>query len=127
MYTKRVQIVDYGPIEKLDISFPFENDSPKPVVLVGENGSGKSILLSHIVNGLIATKDATYPDTPEVDVGKVYKLRSISYINSGREYYFARVDYERDVVCGRDANSEATTPNMKLCQALRIATLISPR
>ena len=97
MYTKRVQIVDYGPIEKLDISFPFENDSPKPVVLVGENGSGKSILLSHIVNGLIAAKDAIYPNTPEVDVGRAYKLRSISYINSGREYYFARVDYEREL------------------------------
>ena len=97
MYTKRVQIVDYGPIDKLDISLPFENDSPKPVVLVGENGSGKSILLSHIVNGLISAKDAAYPETPEVDVSKVYKLRSTTYINSGKEYYFARVDYEQDL------------------------------
>ena len=97
MYTKRVQIVNYGPIDKLDISLPFENDSPKPVVLVGENGSGKSILLSHIVNGLISAKDAAYPDTSEVDVSKVYKLRSTTYINSGKEYYFARVDYEQDL------------------------------
>ena len=52
MYTRRVQLANYGPIEKLDIELPFEGENPKPVVLVGENGSGKSILLSPIVNGL---------------------------------------------------------------------------
>ena len=46
MYTKRIQLVNYGPIDHLDITFPFEGDTPKPVLLVGENGSGKSILLS---------------------------------------------------------------------------------
>ena len=46
MYAKRIQIDNYGPIDQLDITFPFEGDIPKPVVLVGENGSGKSILLS---------------------------------------------------------------------------------
>ena len=94
MYTKRIQLINYGPIEKLDIGFPFEGETPKPVLLVGENGSGKSILLSHIVNGLIAAKDAAFPETPEVDPGKVYKLRSSSYIKSGSEYYFSRVDFD---------------------------------
>ena len=75
MYTKRVQIVNYGPIDRLDITLPFEGDSPKPVLLVGENGSGKSILLSHIVNGLVSAKDVAYPETPEVETGRVYKLR----------------------------------------------------
>ncbi len=94
MYTKRIQLLNYGPIEKLDIEFPFHDETPKPVVLVGENGSGKSILLSHIVNGLLTAKGVAYPETPEVDVGKVYKLRSSSYIKSGYEYYFGRVDFE---------------------------------
>ena len=94
MYTTRIQLTNYGPIEKLDIEFPFEGDIPKPIVLVGENGSGKSILLSHIVNCLIAAKAVVYPDTPEVEPGKVYKLRSSSYIKSESEYYFAKVDFE---------------------------------
>ena len=94
MYTTRIQLTNYGPIEKLDIEFPFEGDIPKPIVLVGENGSGKSILLSHIVNCLIAAKAVVYPDTPEVEPGKVYKLRSSSYITSESEYYFAKVDFE---------------------------------
>ena len=94
MYTRRIQLANYGPIEKLDIAFPFEGETPKPVVLVGENGSGKSILLSHIVNGLISAKGIAYPETPEVELGKVYKLRSSSYIKSGCEYYFGRVEFD---------------------------------
>ena len=78
----------------IDIAFPFEDDIPKPVVLVGKNGSGKSILLSHIVNGLLSAKDLIYPDTPEVETGKVYKLRSTTYISSESEFYFGRVDFE---------------------------------
>ena len=35
-----------------------------------------------------------YPESPEVEVGKVYKLRSSSYVKSGSEYYFGRVDFE---------------------------------
>lgn len=94
MYTKRIQLVNYGPIEKLDIELPFEGETPKPVILVGENGSGKSILISHIVNGLIAAKGVAFPESPEVEPGKVYKLRSSAYIKPGGEYFFARVDYD---------------------------------
>ena len=94
MYTKQIQIINYGPISHLDIEFPFDGDVPKPVILVGENGSGKSILLSHIVNGLITAKDRAYPNTPEVETGKVFKLRSGSYIRAGSDYSFGRVDCE---------------------------------
>ena len=94
MYIKRVQIINYGPIDHLEIDFPLENDFPKPVLIVGENGSGKSLLLSHIANGLNLCKDTVYPNTPEVETNKVYKLRSSSYIKTGREFYFAKLDFE---------------------------------
>lgn len=100
MYVKRVQIANYGPIDYLDISLPFEGDIPRPVLLVGENGTGKTIYLSHIVNGLISAKDSVYPDSPEVKANRVYKIRSNSYIKMGREAYFARVDYEEGLFCG---------------------------
>ena len=44
MYAKRIEIEYYGPISQLEIDLPFDNDIPKPIVLVGENGSGKSIV-----------------------------------------------------------------------------------
>ena len=94
MFVKRVQLVNYGPVDNLDITFPFESDTPIPVLLVGENGSGKTILLSHIVNGLTSAKDVVFSETPEVKIGKVYKIRSSSYIRSRGEYYFGKVDFE---------------------------------
>lgn len=53
MYLKNIIIRNTGPIEKIDIELPFsENGNPKPIIFVGENGSGKTILLSSIVDAL---------------------------------------------------------------------------
>ena len=94
MYTKLIQIINYGPISQLDIELPFQGDVPKPVVLVGGNGSGKSILLSHIVNGLLIAKDRAYPQTPEIERENAFKIRHDSYIRGRSEFFFSRVDYE---------------------------------
>ncbi len=93
MYVKKVRITNYGPIEALDIVFPFDGDNPKPIVLVGANGSGKSIFLSHIVNALLSAQQRAYPGSPEVKANKVYKVRSPRYVRSGTEFSFTRVDF----------------------------------
>ena len=100
MQAKRIQLLNYGPIDRLDIEFPFDGETPKPVVIVGANGSGKSIFLSHIINGLTSAKDHAYPESPEIEPGKVFKLRSGSYIKSGAECYFAKVDFEDGLSIG---------------------------
>ena len=98
MYVKRIQLHNYGPIARFDIMCPFdEEDKPKPIVLVGENGSGKSIVLAHIVNGLLSAQQIVYPENQEVDEGKVYKFRTARYIQSGKEYSFSQVDFENDL------------------------------
>ena len=97
MYAKKIRILNYGPIEDIDIDFPFDEENPKPVLLVGENGSGKSILLSHIVNALMIAHVKTYPESNEMETGKIYKYISSNYIKSGSEYYFGRVDFEKDL------------------------------
>lgn len=97
MYVQKIQLINYGPIERLVIDCPIDGDKPHPIVLVGENGSGKSILLSHIVNGLLCAKEVAYPGTPEVSSGKVYKLRSPHYIRTGKEFAFAQVDFEGSI------------------------------
>ena len=92
---KRIRIENYGPIPNLDIDLPFDDDRPKPVVLVGENGSGKSIVLSHIVNGMIEAKHVAYPQSRELDKDKVFKMRDGKYVAVGSDYCFGRVDFEQ--------------------------------
>ena len=93
MYAERIQIINYGPIAELDIEFPFNGETPKPVVLVGANGSGKSIVLAHLVNGLLIAKELASQSTPEMEPGHVFKARGYPYIKLGAECYFSRVDY----------------------------------
>ena len=97
MYAKRIKLIDYGPIKDLDINMPFIDGKPKPVVLVGENGTGKSIVLSQIVNGLIIAKDIAFPDSREVEINKVYKLRSNQYIRKGSPLYFVQIEFEDEL------------------------------
>lgn len=52
MYLKNIAIKNIGPIDKLSVDLPFqENGDPKPIIFVGENGSGKTILQSQIIDG----------------------------------------------------------------------------
>ena len=93
MYFERLEIENYGPLKNLDINFPFsdtEKLKPKPLVIVGKNGSGKSIFLSHLVNTLIEAKAPLYPNT-EVQDGRIYKLRDPHYITSGEHYAFMKL------------------------------------
>lgn len=96
MYIKSVEIENVGPIRKLNIEFPTQGDRPKPVLIVGENGTGKSILLSHLVNSLIVGKQSVF-DNVEVEKGRVYKYRSPNYIHSGSDYSFSSVKFQSGI------------------------------
>ncbi len=51
MYIKKINYQNIGPVSSLDISLPFDDKNrPKPLLIVGENGSGKSLILSSIVD-----------------------------------------------------------------------------
>ncbi|MCX7249936.1 MAG: AAA family ATPase [Burkholderiales bacterium] len=94
MYFKNIKIENSGPIEHLSIDFPkTDSGSPKPLVIVGENGTGKTILLSYLVNTLITAKQVAFDDT-EVEHGKVYKYRSPQYIRTGAHYSYGRVEFD---------------------------------
>lgn len=94
MRFKKIEIENTGPIDHLLIDLPTTDlGNPKPLIIVGENGTGKTILLSHLVNSLIIAKQATFDDT-EVEPGKVYKTRSPLYIKAGAHYSYARTEFE---------------------------------
>ncbi|WP_437557734.1 AAA family ATPase [Acidithiobacillus sulfuriphilus] len=96
MYFKSIEIENIGPVEHVRIEFPTERGRPKPVIIVGENGTGKSILLSHLVNSLTTGKQEVYDDV-EVDLGKVYKHRTSDYIKSGNDFSYSSVKFEADI------------------------------
>ncbi|WP_321803894.1 AAA family ATPase [Burkholderia sp. BCC1988] len=92
MYFKDIEIENTGPIDHVKIEFYDGVENPKPMIIVGENGSGKSILLSNIVNCMLAAKQEVFDDS-EVEKGKVYKYRSPSYIKSGKYYSFCHINF----------------------------------
>jgi len=99
MYFKHITLRNTGPIEKIDYEFPFSSENnPEPLILVGTNGSGKSIFLSYLLNALIAAQQVAFDDA-EVESGKVYKLRSPQYIRNGATYNYAKVDFGFDFNC----------------------------
>jgi len=93
MLFKNIEIDNVGPISRLNIQFPKSEENPKPLVIVGENGSGKSILLSHLVNALIVGKQMVFEDV-EVEKGKVFKYRSPKYVKSGEHYSYSNIEFE---------------------------------
>ena len=67
MYIKNLKFRNYGPISNVDISPKFnENGYPQPIVFIGKNGSGKTLLLGNILDALIELKRQKYNDLKEV-------------------------------------------------------------
>ncbi len=63
MYLRECYIENVGPIEKLDISLSL-NDSgnPKPIILVGKNGTGKTIFLAYVLDALAELAKKKFSD-----------------------------------------------------------------
>ncbi len=63
MYLKNLAIKKIGPIKELSIELPFkENGEPKPIIFVGENGSGKTILQSQIIDSFYEIGSSLFDD-----------------------------------------------------------------
>ncbi|WP_219061973.1 hypothetical protein [Pseudomonas sp. UMAB-08] len=93
MYISSITIKNYGPIENINISLPFEGERPKPLVLVGQNGTGKSLMLANIVNSLVSGRQIVFDDN-EVEAGRVYKYRMPSYITSGKNFSYSCITFQ---------------------------------
>ena len=53
MYIRRIINKNVGPLLSNDLHFSFDKDgNPKPIILVGKNGSGKSTVISNVVDSL---------------------------------------------------------------------------
>lgn len=70
MYLKNALIINSGPLEKLEVQFQFnEDNSPKPTILVGQNGSGKTNFLSFVTDALIEIASKHFNDVAPAKAG----------------------------------------------------------
>ena len=66
MYLKELYVENNGPIGRVHLKLPFTKAGiPKPVVIVGGNGSGKTNLLSILADALFSAAAAHYTDVME--------------------------------------------------------------
>ena len=89
LYLRDVWLENAGPIEKLDLALPFNEDgTPKPLVIVGGNGAGKTILLSYIADALIEMAKTAFTDVvPGSEVSKPYfRINGGANQNSNAEF-----------------------------------------
>jgi len=101
MYLKQIQIKNIGPIESLAISLPFlEDGTPKPIIFVGENGSGKTILQSQIIDAFYEIGSNLFNDIgiPMGIKRQFYKISGGSNLQSGKKSGFSLLRFQSDSI-----------------------------
>ena len=102
MYIKQIIDVNMGPIARIDLKPSFnDNGNPKPVIIVGENGSGKSTFISNIVDSFYELAGKAFDDalhTSEIGASyDFYKVISGLQIRIGEKYLFSRIAFDNNV------------------------------
>lgn len=96
MYLKQIAIKNIGPISELAISLPFdENGNPKPLIFVGENGTGKTIFQSQIIDSFYEVASELFDDV-RVNNGlkkSYYKVSGSVNIKTGEDKGFAALSF----------------------------------
>ena len=89
MYLFDIHVENYGAIEHIEYKCKFdENGNPLPIVLIGRNGCGKTLLLSNIIHSLIEMKRKHYNQIPEVKESNYYRVSSLTYVKEGKNFSF---------------------------------------
>lgn len=97
MYIKKISDVNLGPIKNSTIEFPFDEKKPKPIILVGENGSGKSTFISTIVDSFYEIASMAFSDArkpAEIEGYQYYKTISPTEIYFREKYLYSYIVLE---------------------------------
>ena len=117
MYLHEIFLQNTGPISECHVKPPFdENGNPQPIVIVGPNGSGKTIFLSYIVDALIEFGKEAFPDiVPTDSSGASPYFRAIlpRAIRSGKQFSLSLLHFksgdENLLYCEKSGVLDSTT------------------
>lgn len=98
MYIKKLVSNYLGPTEKINFEFTFnENGNPKPIILVGENGSGKSIILSNIIDSFYEAGEVAFSNATQKNANgqghQYFKVIDNSQIKIGAKYMCSYIEF----------------------------------
>lgn len=101
MYLRKSLILQSGPIEDLRLDFEFhENGNPKPMVIVGKNGSGKSNFLSYVTDALIEIASKRFadvaPPNPSGGGHRWHRVIGNATTRSGSAYELALLEFSHE-------------------------------
>jgi energy-coupling factor transporter ATP-binding protein EcfA2 len=99
MYLKNIFIENVGGIEEFNIqeaSFLNDDGNPRPIILVGTNGSGKTTVLSSIADALFELSNKVFQDIlPQNALGhSYYKLNGVINQSIGKDYGFTYLQFK---------------------------------
>lgn len=91
MYLKKIKLKNLGPIDELSIEARFTNNgSPIPIALVGQNGAGKSLTLSIVLDAVTEARRACFSELKEVGASEYLRVSSKNYIRRSGGYSHAQ-------------------------------------
>lgn len=100
MYITELHYINVGPIERADVTLLKDTDvGPHPIVFVGKNGSGKSILLSNIVDCFYELARIHYNNVVQYrEDGRYiyYKIVTQLQIRLGKDEMFSHIKFKQD-------------------------------
>lgn len=97
MYLERAIYQNVGPLKEVNINFPLDIlGNPKPVIIVGENGSGKSTFLSNIVDAFYEMAGEAFSNARQSSDStshQYYKTISGTEIHHGTSYMVSYLSF----------------------------------
>lgn len=97
LYLKKLDFQNTGPIKQLSFEMPFDDVSkdPVPLILVGENGVGKSVATSSIAEAFLEFADEAFEFMPRKNLSKRYfKVLSGANITVGASHTTTYLEFE---------------------------------
>lgn len=90
MKITKLLLKNLGPVSDVTIEPRLSaNSHPIPIAIVGQNGAGKSLTLSVLLDAMTEARRASFSEIQEVDANQYLKISSKNYVQHSSEFSHA--------------------------------------